>query len=336
MLELICVKGESGKLAVTAKLIPQAGSFTYPTSTAGMFTGIKNGFLYMVTLDGLVYRAALSALATTPTTLIWELYDGATGRTGYRGVTTGNVIQYPDAYDQFALFSSVTSAKSEIGLSYYNVTTKTLGKYVLSSLPSGNTNLDGGMQVLINDKLYLFGGRYGNAVNNAMVVYTTSAKATTAAAAVLVSDGTVGAGSPALTAYGCVAAIGTDIYMFGGELSNSNSSLITVKTLSYKYNTVTHTWSAIKPLPSPVRTAATIAVGKYIYIVGGLATPAAVGSNLVIRYNTGTDTYDTVPSPDMIVNAYGGKLFAMAGKIYLFGGTVNGVAASKDLYELTV
>lgn len=336
MLELICVKGGSDKLTVTAKLIPQAGNFTYPASTAGMFTGIKNGFLYMVTLDGLVYRAALSALALTPTTLIWELYDGATGRTGYRGVTTGYVIQYPDAYDQIALFSSVTNSTTSSGLSYYNVTTKTLGKYVVSTLPSGNTGLDGGMQALINDKLYLFGGRYSSAVNNAMVVYTTSAKATTAAAAALVSDGTVGAGAPALTAYGCVAAIGTDIYMFGGELSNSNSSLITIKTLAYKYNTVTHTWSAISPLPSPVRTAATIAVGKYIYIVGGLSTPAAVGSNFVIRYNTETDAYDTAPSPDLIVNAYNGKLFAAGNKLYLFGGTVNGVGVSKDLYELTV
>jgi len=336
MLELMCSRGGSNKLSATAKLIPQAGNYVYPASTAGMFAGIKNGFLYMVTLDGLVYRAALSALALTPATLTWELYDGVTGRSGYRGVTNGEVIQYPDAYDQFALYSSVTASTPAIGLSYYNVTTKTLGKFTVASLPSGNTGLDGGMQALVNDKLYLFGGRSGSAVNNAMMVYTIPATATTAAAAVLTSDGTVTAGRPALTAYGCVVAIGTDIYMFGGELSNANTSLITVKTLAYKYNTLTHTWSTISPLPSPVRTAATIAVGKYIYIVGGLSTPAAVGSNFVIRYNTETDSYDTVPSPDLIVNAYSGKLFAAGGKLYLFGGTVNGVGASKDIYEITV
>lgn len=336
MLELMCGRGGSNKLSATAKLIPQAGNYVYPTVTAGMFTGIKNGFLYMVTLDGLVYRAALSALAINPATLTWELYDGVTGRSGYRGVTNGEVIQYPDAYDQFAVYSTATASTSIIGLSYYNVTTKTLGKYVTSSLPSGNTNLSGGMQALVGDKLYLFGGRAGSVMNNDMMVYTVPAKAANAAAAVFTSDGTVTAGRPALTAYGCVTAIGTDIYMFGGELSNANSSLITVKTLAYKYNTLTHTWSTINPLPSPVRTAATIAVGKYIYIVGGLSTPGVVGSNFVIRYNTETDAYDTVPSPDLIVNAYNGKLFSAAGKLYLFGGTVNSLNNSKDLYEITV
>ena len=62
----------------------------------------------------------------------------------------------------------------------------------------------------------------------------------------------------------CCAAVGDDIFIFGGYDDNNN-----MLTAIYKYNTISNTISHVQDFPRQTFGACCVAIGKYIYIFGG-------------------------------------------------------------------
>ena len=78
-------------------------------------------------------------------------------------------------------------------------------------------------------------------------------------------------------ANGSAVAIGTDIYLLGGNGSNRNN---------YKYNTLTDTYTQLANTPYAFDYGSAVAIGTDIYLLGG-----NIGSQNNYKYDTLTDTY---------------------------------------------
>lgn len=76
-----------------------------------------------------------------------------------------------------------------------------------------------------------------------------------------------------------VAAVGTDIHLFGGE---------TYYYYHYKYNTLTDTYTKLSNIPYNFREGYAVAVGTDVYLLGSSSSPY---KNENYRYNTLTDKY---------------------------------------------
>ncbi|MEO3813728.1 carboxypeptidase regulatory-like domain-containing protein [Sphaerisporangium sp. B11E5] len=117
------------------------------------------------------------------------------------------------------------------------------------------------------------------------------------------------------------------LYVFGGWDSAGNPS-----NKVYAYNPATNVWqtrAAVNPQP---RAAAGVAVlDGQIYLIGGCATANCAKSDLVVRYNPGTDAFSTTaPYPVQVAwQGCGG----INGKVYCGGG--NGATTLKSTYAYT-
>ena len=87
------------------------------------------------------------------------------------------------------------------------------------------------------------------------------------------------------------AAIGTNIYLFGG-----NSDL----TYAYKYNTLDDTYSRLSDIPRKTQLGAAAVIGDCIYFSPGRSGVASGhhASNIILCYDTTKNTYTeyTIPT----------------------------------------
>ena len=98
------------------------------------------------------------------------------------------------------------------------------------------------------------------------------------------------------------------------------------------YDPVANAWSTAADIPTPRRGLAAVALGEYIYTLGGTADPfgSGVTSNIVERYHPATGNWATMaPMP-------GGRLYpsaqSLGGKIYVTGGLTDDGSAANNTW----
>lgn len=112
-----------------------------------------------------------------------------------------------------------------------------------------------------------------------------------------------------------VVAVGTDVYIIGGNGGNSTS---TVKIAwNYKYDTLTNTYTRMSDLPYAAHNIKGISIGTDIYIFGGSTTDA----QNAYKYDTLTDTYTALKPTTYTVAGHG--VVADDEYVYIFGGGKN-------------
>jgi N-acetylneuraminic acid mutarotase len=130
---------------------------------------------------------------------------------------------------------------------------------------------------------------------------------------------------------GCVAVLGTDLYVFGGGNSGEATSFASV------YDTVRDTWTELPPLPETREHCAAFASGGKLYIAGGRTHTIPEFRPTTLEYEPGALTYQQkkpIPTPR------GGAAGAvLAGRLFLFGGegadNEPGVFSDIEAYDAT-
>ncbi|OUJ70360.1 Kelch repeat-containing protein [Hymenobacter crusticola] len=128
------------------------------------------------------------------------------------------------------------------------------------------------------------------------------------------------------------AAIGNNIYTWGGYIATTNNSIPgTVFNSLEIYNTATNTWSSGAPMPVAERSQAVAASGDFLYGFGGNAS-----TRNAFRYNVRTNTWSTIAA--LPTGAFEAAAAAGAdGSIYVFGGytTTAVVVNNTQIYNPT-
>lgn len=94
------------------------------------------------------------------------------------------------------------------------------------------------------------------------------------------------------------AAVGTDIYVFGGITQQAGESPHNLDD-AYRFSTKTNTWTGIKKMPIAMRAFWAGADGKFVYLLGGYSD---AGLDTVYRYSPKSDKYELIsklPQPLM-------------------------------------
>ena len=97
-------------------------------------------------------------------------------------------------------------------------------------------------------------------------------------------------------------AIGPNVYLFGGTFEG---------TTTYKYDTLTDTYTSLTDIPYEFSNGSAVAIGKDIYLLGGSGD-----SIQFYKYDTLTGTYTKLT--DIPYNFYDGSAVAIGTNIYLF------------------
>lgn len=163
-----------------------------------------------------------------------------------------------------------------------------------------------------------------------------------------------------------VAAVGTDIHLFGGsnnyyyhykyntltdtytKLSNIpysyregyavavgtdiyllGSSNTTNKNENYKYDTLTNTYTKLANIPFKFTNGVAVNVGTYIYLLGSSYT---TNHNENYRYNIVTNTYEKLT--DAPYGIYNSGIGYANGRIYIFGGEISGTNQNARAFVL--
>lgn len=153
----------------------------------------------------------------------------------------------------------------------------------------------------VGNSIYLFGGSSGD---NAITAYRYDT---------LTDNYIKLTNIPYRFTYGSVAAIGTDIYLFG-----SNTHVGGIDNQSYKYDTLTDTYTRLQDIPiNSFNYSSASAVGNKIYLFGG----GNVGSGnirvLAYEYDIQTDSYKSLENIPYIFTR--GSSISIGTDVYLFG-----------------
>ena len=103
---------------------------------------------------------------------------------------------------------------------------------------------------------------------------------------------------------GSAVAIGTDIYLLGGDGSGTNN---------YKYNTLTNTYTRLADISYNFYQGVAVAIGTDIYLLGSYDSKTTA-----YKYNTLTNTYTQLTN--IPYQFYQGVAVAIGTDIYLLGG----------------
>ena len=119
---------------------------------------------------------------------------------------------------------------------------------------------------------------------------------------------------------GSAVAIGTDIYLLGGDTSPHYK-------YNYKYDTTTNTYTKMADIPSGFSIGSAVAIGNDIYILGGYIDSRVNN----YKYSTLTDTYTKMA--DIPYKFYYGSAVAIGNDIYLLGGYYEGTIDNNYKYD---
>jgi hypothetical protein len=189
----------------------------------------------------------------------------------------------------------------------YNISTNTTS-VLTETLPYAMSGIG---CAAIGTKIYLFGGGTTTTNYPNILIFDTETE-TIADTGMKVHES---------TKYGCytsVAAIGTNIYYFGGApcTNTVDSDSTTICGWAYCFNTISNT-QTFKAYILGHYASACVAIGTNIYIIGGRNSSYSVDT--VICYDTETDTYTTLPYKLPSASCRMG-CSVVNNKIYLFGG----------------
>lgn len=128
---------------------------------------------------------------------------------------------------------------------------------------------------------------------------------------------------------GCVTALGSDIYVFGGGHHGDATAVSSV------YNTESDSWRALPDLPESREHCSAFASGGKIYIAGGRTHTISEIRLTTLEFDPETELY-TEKEP--IPTARGGAAGAvLGGRLFLFGGEGNtemdGIFANIEAYD---
>lgn len=188
---------------------------------------------------------------------------------------------------------------------------------------------------VVGTKIYLFGG--SQYVDSSSTIYHDT---------ICVFDTTdetlevLSATLPAVANGIAAAAVGTDVYLFGGYTPQSNESTNPRSNNILCFNTVTQTISTLATkIPKyyandkgGVSNASAVAVGNKIYLIGGLTTADSTNTYRVsheiyvfdAEFNTITQDYSSLSSagyPSYTLMGRGAAV-PIGTKLYLFGGMI--------------
>ncbi len=128
---------------------------------------------------------------------------------------------------------------------------------------------------------------------------------------------------------GCVAVLGTNLYVFGGGNSGEPTSFASV------YDTAEDTWRELPPLPETREHCAAFASGTKLYIASGRTHTVAEFRPTTLEFDPETETYeDRTPIP----TPRGGAASAvLGGLLFVFGGegadNAQGVFPDVEAYD---
>ena len=122
------------------------------------------------------------------------------------------------------------------------------------------------------------------------------------------------------------AAVGSDIYIFGGYNGSSYTKTI------YKYNTISNSITTLSTtLPALNTDASAVAVGTNIYIFGGRSSGSTF-TKTIYKFDTTTETITTL-STTMAYNLANLGAILYGRYIYLFGGDKTTSAKINNIYK---
>jgi len=108
---------------------------------------------------------------------------------------------------------------------------------------------------------------------------------------------------------GSAVAVGTDIYLLGGNSTTTNKN-------NYRYDTLTDTYTKMTDIPYEFYNGSAVAVGTDIYLLGGVG---ASNNKNNYRYNPKVDTYSKLTN--MPTEITDGSAVSINNVIYLLRGT---------------
>jgi N-acetylneuraminic acid mutarotase len=123
-----------------------------------------------------------------------------------------------------------------------------------------------------------------------------------------------------------VAAVGGNVYSFGGIANN------TAIPNAYKYTPGTNTWTPIASLPAPRGWFSGASDGTYIYLLGGVDQNFNTTATLW-RYDPVSNTYNT-SLPSYTIPTYFHATAYLNGKIYRIAGAAIGTDFHVEVYDI--
>ncbi|WAC41293.1 kelch repeat-containing protein [Pedobacter sp. SL55] len=304
---------------------------------------------------------------TTNGTGIYPTAVGVGDNNAYPGARIGGTAQFKD--NKLYIFGGHNSTSNrfadlwsyDINSQVWTLLNAASNTYANTTVPYGvsktpNTNIRPGGRsginsVVIGDDIYTFGGQgygtdgtsLGSGKLNDFWKYNITSNTwtllrgvlTNAGATVIGSKGSVDDGSfaPRSRSNACLAAVGTDIYLFGGEGTGVTGDLWKWDTLTSKWLWLTGENGATTAVnvglndptntPSARQGSAFVAIGTKIYLFGG-TTNANTETNMqndLWVYDTATGFWNLItPSnaaPPIRKDVQG---WAAGGNLYIFGG----------------
>lgn len=200
-----------------------------------------------------------------------------------------------------------TAASPSNSIFCYNISTNTTS-VLTETLPYAMSGIG---CAAIGTKIYLFGGGTTTVNYPNILIFDTETESIT----------DTGLRVHESTKYGCytsVAAIGTDIYYFGGapRTNTVTSDSTTICGWVYRFNTVSNT-QTFKTYILGHYASACVVIGTKVYIIGGRNSSYSIDT--IICYDTETNTYTTLPYKLPSASCRMG-CSVVNNKIYLFGG----------------
>ena len=134
-------------------------------------------------------------------------------------------------------------------------------------------------------------------------------------------------------AYASSVIVGDNIYVFGGEITNTDNSKTTSNEV-WQYSTSTHHWDLRGNMPSAVKNASACVVnGKYVFLFGGLNNEGTA-TNQILTHNLETNDWNI--STTFLGTAISDmSCSSNDSTIYVSGGINSTAAISDKIYSFT-
>ncbi len=129
---------------------------------------------------------------------------------------------------------------------------------------------------------------------------------------------------PVAVNHAMASTVDDTLYVFGGYLAGNVPS-------ASAYRLEGNGWSAVAPLPQARGAGTVAAVDGAVYVAGGIA-PGGQLADTMLRYDTATDEWSTVPGPPTPREHLGGAAFD--GRVYTVGGRTGGLSGNLAAFEV--
>ncbi|MBN2360137.1 MAG: hypothetical protein JXR83_11850 [Deltaproteobacteria bacterium] len=254
------------------------------------------------------YAGILFQLATSPATS--RLFVEVPG-----GAGSGPVCVVIDGVPSNAVPFRYTTFEPRLGYFSANYE-QTVAAREMPRLPNPRAH---GSAVATSRYLYLIGGSTEGITQQSTV------------RARIFADGTLGQFTDDLTHYldkrrigAATALIGNRVYILGGYNHNEGSTLKSVEYSDISVDGELTSFVAGPDLPDALQDAEAIAIGRYLYLIGGRHSDdwtASISEVIRAPIGSGFDLGPFEPAPSLLENRDRVAAAVVGGKLYVFGGT---------------